>query len=209
MSGDRMSQAWDWLSTYPIHPHPELGRDGVVCPYMVKAIRRKYVTMTEFDANEGDLAFMALARKLRDGVLERAAEFGSDRLYLVGMAVPYGLGEAELKAMVERVHTALKPEFVELGLMIGDFWPEHETIGLHNDDFRPFTSPIPLLGMRHITPADLPFFVKHEPVPAERLRLLAIFRRLFDGRLNAYWSQRLVEAENEAGQELARSRVAA
>ena len=209
MSGDRMSQAWDWLSTYPIQPHPELGRDGVVCPYMVKAIRRRYVTMTEFDASEGDQAFMALARKLRDGVLERAGELGSDRLYLVGMAVPYGLPDAELKAMVARVHAALKPEFVARGLMIGDFWPEHETIGLHNDDFRPFTSPIPLLGMRHITPADLPFFVKHEPVPAERLRLLGNFRTLFDGRLNAYWSERLVEAELTAEQELSLSRAAA
>lgn len=209
MSGDRMSQAWDWLSTYPIHPHPELGRDGVVCPYMVKAIRRRYVTMTGFDASEGDQAFMALARKLRDGVLERAEELGSDRLYLVGMAVPYGLPDVELKAMVARVHAALKPEFVELGLMIGDFWPEHETIGLHNDDFRPFTSPIPLLGMRHITPADLPFFVKHEPDPADRLRLLSNFRRLFDGRLNAYWSERLDEAESAAEKEWECSRVAA
>lgn len=209
MSGDRMSQAWDWLSTYPIHPHPELGRDGVVCPYMVKAIRRRYVTMEEFDATQGDEALMALARKLRAGVLEKAAELGSDRLYLVGMAVPYGLPEPELKAMVARVHAALKPEFVALGLMIGDFWPEHETIGLHNDDFRPFTSPMPLLGMRHITPADLPFFVKHEPDPDDRLRLLANFRRLFEGRLNAHWTDRLNESVREAEKERDSARVPA
>ncbi|WKX69485.1 hypothetical protein Q3Y56_05770 [Streptomyces sp. XD-27] len=169
---------------------------------MVKALRRDYVHMVEFDAAEGDEALMALARELLGELRERAEGVGSDRIYLVNMVVPYGLPADELKAMVGRVHAALKPEWVEAGYMLGDFWPEHETIGLHNDDFRPFTSPLPLLGMRHIVPADLFFFVKHERVPADRLWCLRVFRNIFEGQLNDYWTEQLEAAEADVLHEL-------
>jgi hypothetical protein len=118
------------------------------------------------------------------------------------MVVPRGLPADETKAMVERVHTALKPEWVEAGYMLGDFWPDHETIGLHNDGFRPFTSPLPLLGMRHIVPADLFFFVKHERDPVQRLWCLRTFRKNFAAQLNEYWTRVLEDAEADALREL-------
>lgn len=194
MSGDRLAQADRWLHDYTARPHPDLGRDGVVCPYMVKALRRQYVTMVGYDARRGDEPLLDLARELRSGLLRRAEELGSDRIYLVALAVPQGLPEPELKAMVGRAHAALKPEFVAMGLMVGDFWPEHDTIGLHNDDFRPFTSPLSMLGMRHIVPADLNFFIKHEPTAADRLRQLEHYERNLGPRLNEFWRERLDEA---------------
>ncbi|WP_234317116.1 DUF6875 domain-containing protein [Streptomyces sp. NRRL WC-3744] len=203
MSGELMTKAQDWVSGYTPRPHPDLGRSGVVCPYMVKALRRDYVHMVEFDATIGDEALMALARELLARMRRRADELGSDRIYLVNMVVPYGLPDDELKAMVERVHTALKPEWVEAGFMVGDFWPDHETIGLHNDDFRPFTSPLPLLGMRHIVPADLAFFVKHEREPGRRKWCLEMFRKNFATQLNEYWTRELEQAEADVERELA------
>jgi hypothetical protein len=203
MSGERLAQADQWLHEYTAQPHPDLGRDGVVCPYMVKALRRKYVTMVDFEAGRGDEALLTLARQLRAGLLARAEEIGSDRIYLVALAVPRGLPEPELKAMVGRAHAALKPEFVAQGLMVGDFWPEHETIGLHNDDFRPFTAPLSMLGMRHIVAADLNFFIKHEPTAQARLEQLEHYERNLGPRLNEYWSERLVEALDQTRRELA------
>ncbi len=204
-----MAKAQDWVSGYTPRPHPDLGRSGVVCPYMVKALRRDYVHMVEFDATRGDEALMALARELLARMRRRADELGSDRIYLVNMVVPYGLPDDELKAMVERVHTALKPEWVEAGFMVGDFWPDHETIGLHNDDFRPFTSPLPLLGMRHIVPADLVFFVKHEREPGRRKWCLEMFRKNFATQLNEYWTRELEQAEADVERELAELSAAA
>ncbi|MET8767272.1 DUF6875 domain-containing protein [Streptomyces sp. NPDC004658] len=209
MSGELTAKARDWVSGYTPRPHPDLGRSGVVCPYMVKALRRDYVHMVEFDATRGDEALMALARELLADMRRRADELGSDRIYLVNMVVPYGLPDDELKAMVERVHTALKPEWVEAGFMVGDFWPDHETIGLHNDDFRPFTSPLPLLGMRHIVPADLVFFVKHEREPARRKWCLDMFRKNFAAQLNEHWTRELEQAEADVDRELAELSAAA
>nr|AHE14797.1 hypothetical protein asmbl_22 [uncultured bacterium] len=198
MSYDRKALARRWISEYTPNPHPDLGRDGVVCPFMVRALRRNYVTMVTFDATAGEEALMALARRLRDASLRRAKEVGSDRTYLVSMVVPYGLPDPELKAMVGRVHSALKPEFVQMGYMAGDFWPDHETVGLHSDTFRPFSSPIPLLGMRPMVPADLMFFIKHERTPQDRLRYLEYFRRVFEGRLNGHWQEQLDDAVAQA-----------
>ncbi|WP_435612053.1 DUF6875 domain-containing protein [Streptomyces sp. bgisy159] len=202
MSSDAMTEARDWIAAYTPRPHPELGRSGVVCPYMVKALRRRYVDMVEFDANRGDEALAALARERLADLRRRAEEAGKDRIYLVNMIVPVGLPSDEAKAMVGRVHNALKPEWVEAGYMLGDFWPDHETIGLHNDDFRPFTSPLPLLGMRHIVPADLFFFVKHERDPEQRLWCLRMFRKNFAPELNEYWTGVLEDAEADVTREL-------
>lgn len=198
MASQRLIEAHRWVSEYTPRPHADLGRDGAVCPFMIKTLRRDYLTMVEFDASEGHEALVGLAWKCLDELRERAEGMGADAVHLVSMIVPHGLPGSELKAMVDRAHAELKPDFVRLGFMAGDFWPDHETVGLHSDEFRPFSSPVPLLGMRHIVPADLVFFVKHERRPRELLTYLRHLRRLFGDRLSRDWSQRLDEAEAQA-----------
>jgi hypothetical protein len=79
--------------------------------------------------------------------------------------------------------------------MVGDFRPDHEMVGLHNDDFRPFASPMPFLAIRPMVPADLPFFIKQEPTPLARLTQLKVYRRVFAGRLGERWANALDSAE--------------
>jgi hypothetical protein len=198
MSTPRIDETYDWLREYTAKPHPDLGRDGVVCPYMVKALRHDHVKLLPFDAKEGDEALVRLALHLRDQMVVRAEEARLDRTYLVYMMVPYGLPDQEMKAMVARVHERLKPDFVRLGYMLGDFWPTHETLGLHSPDFRPFTSPFPLLGIRHMVPADLVFFVTPDLSGEEQITYLGYFREVFEGKLNEHWAARLEDAEREA-----------
>ncbi|GIG92285.1 DUF6875 domain-containing protein [Plantactinospora endophytica] len=195
---ERVAWAQQWVSDYTANPHPELGRDGVVCPYMVKALRQDCITLVDFDSSEGDAALAALAREMRGKMIKRAAELGADHVYLVNLIVPFGNSETELKAMVGRVHARLKEEFVSLGFMLGDFWPEHETAGLYSEDFRPFTSPLPILGMRHMVPADLVFFITPDLTPQQQLTYLGYYAKVFEGRLNRYWSGRLEQSEAAA-----------
>jgi len=199
---ERVAWARQWVGEYTANPHPELGRDGVVCPYMVKALRQECITLVEFDSNEGDAALGALAREMRAKMIEKARALGPDHIYLVNLIVPHGSSETELKAMVGRVHSWLKEEFVSLGFMLGDFWPEHETLGLHSDQFRPFTSPLPILGMRYMVPADLVFFITPDLTPDQQLAYLGYYRKVFEGRLNRYWSRRLDESEAAAREAL-------
>ena len=198
---EHVSVVEEWVAQSLTRPHPDLGREGVVCPYTVKATRDDRLHVLPFDAREGDDAFVALARKLRDGLEKIAPDLGADRIYLARLMVPYGLGQAELQAMVERVHTRIKPEFVARGFMAGDFWPGHDGTGVHNADFRPLSSPTPILGIRHIVPPDLIFFVAPENSLAERIRYLADYRNTFEGRLNAYWSAQLEEMETATRRE--------
>ena len=194
----RVAWAREWVGDYTANPHPDLGREGVVCPYMVKALRQDCITLIDFDCSEGDAALGALARQMRGQMIERAEGLGADAIYLVNLIVPYGNTETELKAMVGRVHSWLKEEFVAMGFMLGDFWPEHETIGLHSEIFRPFTSPLPILGMRHMVPADLVFFITPDLTPHQQLNFMRHYRNVFAGRLNRYWSGRLEKHEAEA-----------
>lgn len=185
----------DWVAQYLTRPHPDLGREGVVCPYTVKATRDGRLRVLPFDARTGDDALVGLARELRDRMAQTAPSLGADRIYLANLIVPYGLPDAGLMALVERVHQRIKPEFVAGGFMVGDFWPGHEGIGVHNPDFRPLSSPVPILGIRHVVPPDLIFFAAPENTLADRIRYVGDYRRLFDGRLNAHWSAQLDEAE--------------
>lgn len=194
----RIELARQWVTAFTTNRHPDLGRDGVVCPYTTRALRRRYLTFHAFDARAGDDAMVAFVRVLRDDIAGSAGALGSDAVYLVRIAVPYGLPDVDLKAMVGRVHAHTRAEFVEGGYMAGDFWPDHAAGGLHNPAFRPFASPLPLFGVRHMVTADLAFFCMPDVPPDVRVDYLARYRRVFGGELNAHWTQRLVEAETRA-----------
>jgi hypothetical protein len=190
----RVAEIQRWIRDFTTNPHPDLGREGVVCPYMVRALGNAHVTLLAFDADRGDDALAAQAHEFRSLIRQRAAALGAEGTFQVRFAVPYGLPEPELKAMVARVHARLRREFVASGFMVGDFWPEHDTPGLHSPTFRPFASPMPMLGVRQVVPADLVFFITPD-IPADVQReYLEVYGNHFAGRLNEYWSKRLAAA---------------
>lgn len=199
----RMAQGWKWVTEHTPRPNPDLGRSGLVCPYMMRALRRDYVHMETFDATGGQQALIERANQLRENMHSRGLGMGPDQMYLVSIVVPYGLPEAELRTLVMETHDALRPDFVRSGYVPGDFWPQHSTVGLHSDTFRPFNSPIPMLGMRMMVPADLAFFTKHERSPERRMTYLELYRDFFDGQLNDYWADMLAEAQIQTRDELA------
>lgn len=199
----RVELARRWLGDFPVHPHPDLGRAGPVCPYMGRARDLGRLELFGFDATAGDEVLVARARMLREDLERRSAASATDRTYLVYFLVPYGLPEPDLKAMVERVHARLRPEFVRRGLLAGDFWPDHHSRGLHSRSFRPFASPLPILGMRNMVPGDLAFFAGPDVPPPEQLTYLGFYRQHFAGNLPDYWRQRLDEAECAATAALA------
>ena len=195
----RVEEVGNWIRDFTTNPHPDLGREGAVCPYMVRALGNARLTLLAFDAARGDDALAAQALEFRELARRRAAELGPEGSFLIYFAVPYGAPEPDLKAMVARVHARLRREFVASGFMVGDFWPDHETPGLHSPTFRPFASPVPMLGVRHVVPADLVFFITPD-IPADTQReYLELYGNHFAGRLNDYWSKRLAAARAAAG----------
>jgi hypothetical protein len=44
-----------------------------------------------------------------------------------------------------------------MGLLVGEFHAANANPGLHNPDFRPLRSPVPMLAIRHLVESDLAF----------------------------------------------------
>ncbi|WP_190816264.1 DUF6875 domain-containing protein [Saccharopolyspora pogona] len=203
MSSERVATARQWMDEFLVMSHPDLGRAGDVCPFMARALRLDLVDLVPFDATAGEEEFAGLARELRDGLEKRAEGVGNLRMYLATVIVPHGLPDDAMRTMVERVQIGLKAEFVERGLMIGEFWPGHSGAGLHNVDFRPLAAPLPMLAMRHMVLTDLAFLSGDHVPDAEQVFYLGHFRRIFAAQLTGSWAAKLDAAEEGAGRAVA------
>jgi hypothetical protein len=55
---------------------------------------------------------------------------------------------------LDGIQRPLRDEFVREGLMLGEFHPLSQAKGIHNNEFRPLRSPIPMLTIRHMVSTD-------------------------------------------------------
>ncbi|GHF86489.1 hypothetical protein GCM10018790_74980 [Kitasatospora xanthocidica] len=152
-----------WARRFLTSAHPDLGRSGPVCPYTQPSLRRGlfHIAVAERDGGDGDLpALVGELRSRYDALLAELAE-ESDRELLTVLLVLPGLDRADSTALDEAQRKA-KDEFVEQGLMIGQFHPVCEEPGLWNRSFRPLRAPVPLLAVRKLLVFDLPFLTGDE-----------------------------------------------
>ena len=81
--------------------------------------------------------------------------------------------------LIDSVQKELKPLFVEKGLMIGEFHKMNNGEGLHNPNFFPLQSPIPMLAIRYITEGDIVFLNREVYEPSIRVGFLENYLRHF------------------------------
>ncbi|MFI8462070.1 DUF6875 domain-containing protein [Kitasatospora sp. NPDC085464] len=152
----------DWARRFLTTAHPDLGRSGPVCPYTQPSLRRGLFHIAVADG-DGDGDLPALVGELRaryDELLAGLTE-ESDRELLTVLLVLPALDRGDSTALDEAQRKA-KDEFVEQGLMIGQFHPVCEEPGLWNRTFRPLRAPVPLLAVRKLLVFDLPFLTGDE-----------------------------------------------
>lgn len=149
----------DYCRNFLTRSHPALGRAGPVCPYTRRGITRNLLSLTHcrLDGSD-DYAIVQAMIGLRTAYLTRDAGLAeNDRPFHAIVVLFPHLQEEEAAPLIERLHKRLKPDFTDLGLMIGEFYPGCDSAGLHNPDFRPLQTPVPALVIRHMTIADAPF----------------------------------------------------
>lgn len=152
-----------WTEEFICQPHPQLGREGAVCPYVSTAREKGLLWLTAYSAwRPGIEDVSAMSIRYRDWFLTLEPLRGADARYKTILMLFPTLPENEAPAIIDQTQILLKPEFVSRGLMIGQFQARSNEPGAWNPEFHPLRSPVPLLVMRPMAPHDILFLSKEE-----------------------------------------------
>ncbi|HEV7669750.1 MAG TPA: hypothetical protein VGS22_14600 [Thermoanaerobaculia bacterium] len=165
-----------WVRTEVCRQHEGLGRRGPVCPFVRPSLEKQhafYLAVWRATPADPDAILDAMLA-YRDWFLELEPDGMPERNFKTILVTFPAAGDAGGE-WVETVQKRLKPLFVSLGLMIGQFYPACMEPGLHNPSFRPLAAPFPLMVIRHMQLMDLPFLAD-DPV------FSTAYRTLFDLR---------------------------
>ncbi len=177
----------EWIRGFLARPHPHLGRQGSVCPFVPVALGMDTIWMAEVaEATPSFEHISAIIAEYRNLFLETEPKIGPEAMnkaFLVVFSALTGNG-AEGAGLIDKVQASLKKYFVEIGLMLGEFHAANESPGLRNPNFRPLRSPIPMLAIRHMVESDLPFLVRETYPPELRSSFLRSYLFRMGGALS-------------------------
>lgn len=161
----------EWAMAYLAAPHPELGREGSVCPFTAPSINKEMFwvgCVDRPDLTADDIERMVAGMVLRFHRLPPTE--GPDSLLKAVLILFPAVTDYN---MIYETQRRLKKEFVTMGLMIGQFYPGCEEPGIRNPGFRPLQSPLPLLAIRHMVSSDFPFLAAKAEWMEEYLKKFA------------------------------------
>lgn len=183
----------DWVSSYVMKPHPDLGRSGVVCPYVPPAMKLSSVWLavvhTEAVTKNDLCGIVEKYTKLYQS-LEVSTDEAKELKTLI-LIFP-DIKDHEAPFLIGGVHRMMKPRIVDAGLMLGEFYNGNESPALHNPQFHPLTSPMPLLIYRRMVPNDLVFLTKPSDPPEIRVHFVLAYLRWLGDKITP---ERRAEAE--------------
>jgi hypothetical protein len=151
----------DWVETYPMNTHPQLGRSGIVCPFT--RLARKHDTMRlgicESGPDDATGVFMAVRRGFQ--ALERIpATAETEALRTVVIGFPNCNNGAGIAA-VHQAQRGHKLYAVMRFRMMGFMHPTSDSGGLWNPEFRPLRAPMPVLAIRYLVEQDAALIANH------------------------------------------------
>jgi hypothetical protein len=163
-----------WVGSYLMRPHEDLGRAGDVCPFTAQASRLDTVRIGSSDADPGEAGRIL---KTMENAIEAFEEIPCPqsmrhfRTVIVGF--PLCADEKGLRVL-KQTQNRLRGHSVFRGKMIGFFHPNAEDKGLINPGFRPLRAPQPLLAIRMLVENDAPFVLRNPrlaPIYLAKFRL--------------------------------------
>jgi uncharacterized protein DUF6875 len=161
---DALHAVADWIKTYVVEPHEDLGRAGPVCPFVPAALERKTLWLAPermADRDAPDVVelvkgyqrlFLGTQPTDRDGANHKV-------IVVVFSDLPADRAQGVFDDVLR--HLAV-PSYVEDGIVFGPFYEGHEGTAIYNSSFRPFQSPVPFLFVRHGVVSDWKFFLESE-----------------------------------------------
>jgi hypothetical protein len=169
----------NWVRSYLMRPHNDLGRAGDVCPFTAQASRLDTIRLGVSDASASEtnriMAIMEGAVTAFDEI-SCAKSMRHFRTIIVGFP---NCADADGLRALKHVQNRLRPHSIFRGKMVGFFEPNSQDKGLLNPDFRPLRSPVPLLAIRMLVENDSPFVMRNPllaPIYLAKFRLKGLRR---------------------------------
>ena len=147
-----------WVNDFLAKSNPGLGRTGAVCPYVQYSNEHKFFKVGIFEHLEPkQQVVIDLIRNLKDIFIAMEPVSEKEKKFKAITILFPNLKNEEIPSIIDNIQLLLKPEFVQQGLMIGQFYENCQQGGLRNADFRPLQSPVPLIAIRYMVETDWPF----------------------------------------------------
>jgi hypothetical protein len=161
---DALRAVADWIKTYVVKPHKDLGRAGPVCPFVPGALERKALWLAPEQIAGRDLpAVVELMKGYQRLFLDAQPTEGDDANYKVIVVVFPDLPADRAPGLFGDVLEQLAlPSYAEDGILFGPFYEGNKGTALYNSSFRPFQSPVPFLFVRQGVISDWKFFLDNE-----------------------------------------------
>mmetsp|Transcript_34653 Transcript_34653/g.75895 ORF Transcript_34653/g.75895 Transcript_34653/m.75895 type:complete len:569 (+) Transcript_34653:38-1744(+) len=153
-----------YVRGFLVKSHPDLGRDGPVCPFMPKALKLDcmYVGIAPTPPDVTIDMMANLVRALVKKFNKLPPTEGNKKFYRAAIVVFPDVPLSRALELIDGTQASLKAELTEQGLMVGEFHILNNGCGLRNESFFPLRTPHPALAVRHMVPSDIAF-LKSKP----------------------------------------------
>jgi hypothetical protein len=151
----------DWIKSFVVKPHKDLGRAGTVCPFVPGSLERKTLWLSPEQIADRDVPeVVELMSGYKRLLLDTRPTEGDDVIYNVIVVVFTDLSAERAQGVFDDVLEQLAvPSYVEDGILFGPYYEGNEATAIYNSSFRPFQSPVPFLFVRHGVTGDWKFFL--------------------------------------------------
>jgi hypothetical protein len=154
----------DWIKTFVVRPHEDLGRAGTVCPFVPRSLERNTLWLAPEQIADRDVPeVVELMNGYKRLLLDTRPIEGDDVIHNIIIVVFTDLSADRAQGVFDDVlkHLAV-PSYVEDGILFGPFYEGNKGTAIYNSSFRPFQSPVPFLFVRHGVTSDWKFFLDDE-----------------------------------------------
>ena len=151
----------DWIRSFVVGPHAELGRLGPVCPYVPLTLERSSLWLAiEHVADRSPSDIVELMDDYRRLLLATPPVGADDDdpkvIAVVFSDLPADRARSLFEVVLQRL--ALR-SYRDDGVLYGPYYDGNEVPAVHNPSFRPFESPVPFVFVRSPVRGDWEFLI--------------------------------------------------
>jgi hypothetical protein len=130
---DALHAVADWIKTFVVKPHKDLGRAGTVCPFVPVSLERKTLWLAPEQIADRDVPeVVELMSGYKRLLLDTRPTEGDDVIYNVIVVVFSDLSADRARGVFDDVlqHLAV-PSYVEDGILFGPYYEGHEGTAIY------------------------------------------------------------------------------